>query len=271
MIDLQIEGRVALITGGNHGIGAAIATALAGQRASIFLTYLRIAANDDPSIPHAYYENRLQTADHVLADIRAATGNAEAWEADLARPQMVPEIFNLAEAQFGPVEILVNNADWCEPDSFLGEGRGPTGQSHTAITSAGHDDHFAVNSRAAGLLIAEFARRHIDRSADWGRIVSITSAGRDGHTGNASYGASKAAMESYTFTAASELARYGVTANVVEPMGTDTGWINAELAEQIRRKSPFGHVGQPREVADAVLFFVSEQARFLTGQRLRLQ
>jgi 3-oxoacyl-[acyl-carrier protein] reductase len=119
--------------------------------------------------------------------------------------------------------------------------------------------------------MAEFGQRHRLRNAVWGRIISITSAGRDGHTGNASYGASKAALESYTFTAAAELARFGVTANIVEPMGTDTGWINTELAAVIKQRSRFQHVGLPGEVADVVLLFASHQARFLTGQRLQLQ
>lgn len=146
-----------------------------------------------------------------------------------------------------------------------------TGLRREGITAASHNAHFAVNSRATALLIAEFARRHLSREASWGRIVSITSAGRDGFPNEASYGASKAALESYTFTAAEELAPFGITANVVEPSGTDTGWISSELAARIRERSPFGHVLQPADVADAVLFFVSNQARFITGQRLALR
>jgi 3-oxoacyl-[acyl-carrier protein] reductase len=271
MIDPQIEGRVALVTGANHGIGAAIAMALAVQGTRVFVTYLRDAPRYDPALPDAYYEAHAQNADWLVHDIEATGGRAVAWEANLAEPETVPELFDRAEAGFGPVEVLINNADYGAPDSFLGSGISPTGEHQGAITAESHDGHFAVNSRAAGLLIAEFARRHIARGAEWGRIVSITSAGRDGHTGNASYGASKAALESYTFTAAAELARFGVTANVVEPMGTDTGWINETLAAQIREQSLFSHVGLPDEVADAVLFFLSQQARFLTGQRLRLQ
>jgi 3-oxoacyl-[acyl-carrier protein] reductase len=271
MIDPHLEGRVALVTGANHGIGAAIAKALASQGAHVFVTYLRDTPRPYPAIPSMYYEAHARTADWLVAEIETAGGKVAAWECDLTQPEVIPQLFDRAESAFGPVEILINNADWGEPDSFLGEGTSPTGEHQTPITAESHDGHFAVNSRAAALLIAEFARRHIARADDWGRIVSITSAGRDGHTGNASYGASKAALESYTFTAADELARFGVTANVVEPMGTDTGWINAELAEQIRENSPFSHMGVPDEVAEVVLFFASQQARFLTGQRLQLQ
>jgi 3-oxoacyl-[acyl-carrier protein] reductase len=260
-----------LVTGANHGIGAAIAKALAAQGVRVFITYLRVPTQPDPALPPAYAEARLRTAEAVVDEIRRAGGTAEAWEADLARPETAPLLFDKTEAALGPVEILVNNADFAEPDSFLGGRTGPTGRQASSVSAASHDNHFAVNSRAAALLINEFARRHVLRGGDWGRIVSITSAGRHGFTGEASYGASKAALESYTYTAAWELAAYGVTANIVEPMGTDTGWINDELAARIKARSPFGHVGRPEEVADAVLFFVSDQARFLTGQRLRLQ
>ena len=271
MLDLGISGRVALVTGANHGIGAAITRALAAQGAQVFLTFLRNEPRVDPAIPPAYYEAHSRSADWLVSEIEQIGGKAAAWECDLTQSALIPELFERANSTFGPVEILINNADWCEPDSFLAEGTSPTGQQQSAISPEGHDAHFAVNSRAAALLIAEFGRRHRLRNATWGRIIGITSAGRDGHTGNASYGASKAALESYTFTAASELAQFGVTANIVEPMGTDTGWINAELAASVKQRSPFQHVGLPEEVADVVLLFASHQARFLTAQRLQLQ
>jgi 3-oxoacyl-[acyl-carrier protein] reductase len=86
--------------------------------------------------------------------------------------------------------------------------------------------------------------------------------------GEVSYGASKAALESYTTAAALELGRFGVTANVLCPPATDTGWINAAAAEQIRAEGPLYHIGQPEEVAELVVFLASHQARFVTGQRL---
>ena len=272
MIDPRLDGRVALVSGANHGIGSAIAKALAGQGAKVFVTYLRVYPREDPALPPDYYANRVGDAEMLLAQIAAEGGTAAAVEADLSDPATVPDLFERAEAQLGAVEILVNNAAFCEPGSFLGTGLVKhTGVQRSPVTPDGHDAHFSVNSRATALLIAEFARRHTQREARWGRIVSISSAGRDGFPNEASYGASKAALESYTFTAASELSRFGVTANVVEPSGTDSGWLSEELAEQIRKSSPFAHVLTPEDVAEAVLLLVSHQARFISGQRLMLR
>ncbi len=270
MIDLQLDGRIALVTGANCGIGGAIARLLAEQGVRVFATYLKQPPGDDPSRPIAFDQHRARSADRLVDEISAAGGIATSWRADLTDPEIIPTLFDQAEAAYGGVEILLNNAAYSDQDSFSRSGD-PFGRRQIHMDAASHDNHFAVNSRAVGLLIDEFARRHMARRADWGRIVSISSAGRHGFRGEVSYGASKAALESYTFSAAAELADVGVTANVVEPMATDTGWITDEMAEQIRSRSRLGHVGLPKEVADIVLFFCSHQARFLTLQRLRLQ
>jgi 3-oxoacyl-[acyl-carrier protein] reductase len=269
MIDSQLAGRVALVTGANHGIGAAIAKALAEQGARVFATYLRAQHSDDPALPSEYYEVRMRDAGWLVDEINASGGTAAASERDLSDSATIPLLFDEIEVALGPVEIVVNNAAHWEGDSFLGVGRGEdTGLARQPMTAERHDAHFAVNSRAVALIIAEFARRHMRRGADWGRIVSITSAGRDGFPHEASYGASKAALESYTFTAAWELGRFGVTANVINPSAVDTGWISPELAERVRNRSPFAHVMMPEEIAEAVVFLASHQARFITGQTL---
>ncbi len=180
-------------------------------------------------------------------------------ECDLADPSTIGPLFDAVESELGPVEILVHNAAASEHDTFA------------SVSAELHDQHFAVNSRATALLIAEFARRHKERGATWGRIVTITSAGQYGFTGEISYGASKAALESYTYSAAWELGTYGITANVVYPAATDTGWMDEPLKAAVREKSPLKHVGQPDEVADAVLFLCSEQARAVTGTKIRLR
>jgi 3-oxoacyl-[acyl-carrier protein] reductase len=108
-----------------------------------------------------------------------------------------------------------------------------------AVTAATFDAQFAVDARATALLIAELARRHVARGATWGRIVSLTSRGPDGFPSEVSYGAAKAALENYTLSAAHELAPHGITANVVHPPITDTGWVT-DAVRQAAATTPFG-------------------------------
>ena len=85
-----------------------------------------------------------------------------------------------------------------------------------------------------------------------------------------SYGAAKAALENYTKSAAFELRRYGITANIIYPPATDTGWITPVVAEAILGASPLNHIGQPDEVAEVAVFLASQQARFVTAQVIRM-
>jgi 3-oxoacyl-[acyl-carrier protein] reductase len=272
MLDTGLDKRVALVTGGNQGIGAAAARALAEQGAAVFITYLRLGPDDPgvqaiPGIPD-YARERARTADAVVAAIQARGGKAAAWEADLADAEVATALLDRAEAALGPVEILVNNADAWVADSFLPAQVDRLGRGLRPVSAASFDHSFAVNCRAAALLIAEFARRHIVRGADWGRIISLTTGGAPGFPEEVSYGASKNALESYTMAAAGELGRYGITANVLCPPATDTGWITPEMAAEMKKAGPLHHVGQPTEVAEVIVFLASQQARFITGQRL---
>ena len=136
------------------------------------------------------------------------------------------------------------------------------------LTAASHDDHFAVNSRAVALMIAEYAKRHIDRQSSWGRIINITTDGARCHASNVSYAASKYAIESYTRSAAVELGSYGITVNVISPGAVQTGWMPPELEKQLSQSYPLRRVGRPDDIAHAVVFFASEQANWITGQVL---
>jgi tetratricopeptide (TPR) repeat protein len=122
-----------------------------------------------------------------------------------------------------------------------------------------------VDARVGAGLIAEYARRYRARAAAWGRIVAMTSEGRNGFPGEVSYGAAKVALESYVKSDALELGRFGVTANVVHPPATDTGWLTQEVARAVIASSPLRHVGRPEQVAEVVVYLASEQARFVTG------
>lgn len=279
MVQTGLQGKVALITGANHGIGAATAKTLAAEGAAVLINYLRMPPLKDstdeqaPATLSVYDERRAQGADEIMQAIRAQGGRVEAIEADLAQPEIIPMLFERAEALFGPVDILVNNADYCTADSFeppdlLNSERAPAGYGIATLSAASHDAHFAVNSRAVALLIAEFARRRIQRGLRGGRIISISTDGAVGFFHEISYGASKYAAESYTRAAAAELGRYGITANIVSPGPTQTGWITPELETQIIRDTSLGRVGYPEDIAEVIVFLASEQARWVSGQMI---
>jgi 3-oxoacyl-[acyl-carrier protein] reductase len=273
MINPGLQGKVAVVTGANHGLGAASARALAAQGCSALLNYLRLPESATEGTTDAYRANRTQPADEVLAAIRDSGGTAEAWESDLADPATIPALFDQAEQRLGPVEILVNNAAHWEADTFVPVGlvRHELDQwppRSPALTSSSLDRHFAVNSRAVALTMAEFARRHVARGAQWGRIINISTDGADCFPAEVSYGASKAALESLSRTAAAELGRWGITVNIIAPGPIQTAWITPELEKRLAEDTPLGRVGLPDDVADVVVFLDSEQARWLSGQLL---
>ncbi|WP_326631539.1 SDR family oxidoreductase [Nonomuraea fuscirosea] len=270
MIDSRLGGKVALITGANHGIGAATAVALAVEGVAVFLTYKRLTPSNEPAYPAAYDEMRAASADEVVRRIRAAGGSAEAAEADLADPGTPQVLFDLAEKAFGPVEILVNNASGWLSDTFTPAGRDGFGRPLRLVDAETYDRQFAVDARAPALLIAEFTRRHLARGASWGRVIGLTSGGPDGFPTEVSYGAAKAAQENYTMSAAHELGRYGITANMVYPPVTDTGWINEEVENAVAASSVLRDIAQPEDVAEVITFLASHQGRRVTGQRLRM-
>lgn len=144
----------------------------------------------------------------------------------------------------------------------------PSGYAAAPLTAATHDAHFAVNSRGSALMMAEFARRHVGRGATWGRIINLSSDGAYGAPNEASYWASKAAIESYSRSAAIELGRFGITVNIVSPGPIQTGYISPELEAGVVGEIPLGRVGLPEDVADVIVFLASGQARWLTGQTL---
>lgn len=288
MGDLGLKDKVVVVTGGNNplGIGAATAKAFAEQGAAVFIHYSRQLGKLEAQVPASseldtpgealYYALQTHTADAVVQAIRQQGGQAEAWEADLADPAVVPQLFDRAEKAFGPVEVLVNNAAHFVADTFLPEkspergdrcidGLGPP---MSTITAESHDRHFAVNSRAVALLTAEFARRHIAAGRRWGRIINVSTDGASAHAGAISYGASKHALESYSRAAAQELGLYGITVNVVAPGPIQTGWMSPELVSQATAVTPLGRVGRPEDVADVIVLLASEQAHWLTGQLL---
>jgi 3-oxoacyl-[acyl-carrier protein] reductase len=264
--------RVALVTGANHGIGAATAKALAAGGSPVLCAYFRnpgLGGLHDPSLPAAYRATRMTRAENVAQSIRAAGGQAAAVEADLSDASSVPALFDAAEAQLGPVAILVNNASGWTADTFVPATTDRFGRAQASVSAATLDQVLGVDARAAALLIAEFARRHVARGGEWGRIIGLTSGGADGFPEEVSYGAAKAAQVNFTLSAATELARFGVTANVVRPPITDTGWINQRTAASAQASGQ--RVATPRQVADVIAYLASDAAALVTGNVITLR
>lgn len=268
MPERSLAGRVAIVTGANHGIGAAAAVALAELGADVAASYLRVASVPDPRRPDEYDVQRQQTADPTTVAVEAAGGRAVAVEADLADPMTPRRLFDEVEAALGPVQILVNNASGWRKDTFV-----PTtlDRATEGVSAATFETQFLVDARAGALLIAELARRQIGRGADWGRIISLTSGGPGGFPGEASYGAAKAALENYTMTAAVELAPHGITANVVYPPVTDTGWITDDVRRFVADSDDHHHVAAPEDVAEVIAWLCTDAARLVTGNVVRLR
>jgi len=287
VFDPGLKDKVALITGGNNpfGIGAAIARAFASHGAKVFIHYLRQATelpdehqkiheSQDPGLAF-FFKQQAKTADEVLASIRKSGGNAESWEGDLREPGNVNRLFEEAQKAFGHVDILVNNAAEYFADTFL-----PTnasgeeaelwegGPTISTIDVASHDLHFAVNSRAVAILMSKFAGGIIERRRGWGRIVNISADCAWGCPKEISYRASKYALESYSRSAAAELGPYGITVNIVAPGPVQSGYITAEVEEVLISDIPLGRIGRPEDIANAVVFFASKQAGWITGQLL---
>ncbi len=263
---------VAIVTGANHGIGAAAAECLAANGAAVLIAYLRWRVVDDPNTPERYQQNRMTDGDEVAARINAAGGQAIAIEADLLDDTTPGRLFDLAEAQLGPVDILINNATgWASGDSFTAGITDPVGRSTPGVTGALFDRTFGVDARAGALMIAEFSRRLIDRDGDWGRIVGLTSGSSMGFPSEVTYGAAKAALENYTMSAALELGRRGVTANMIHPPITDSGWVNDAVRGFAANSIDHFHVAEPVEVGRVIAWLCSDDARMVMGNLIRMR
>jgi 3-oxoacyl-[acyl-carrier protein] reductase len=134
-----------------------------------------------------------------------------------------------------------------------------------SVTADTWRQQFSVDAMAAALMIAEFARRHIARGAAWGRIIGLTSGGGLGFPEEVSYGAAKAAQVRYTMSAALELARFGITANMVQPPVSDA------VRDAVAASPALFHVASPAEVAEVVVYLASDAAALITANVITLR
>jgi 3-oxoacyl-[acyl-carrier protein] reductase len=239
---------VALVTGASRrkGIAAAIALGLAEHGWHVATTYWRAY---DATMPWGSDAGDIGQIESQLHAHGAATAAIEADLADVAAPSRV---FDAVEAALGPATALVL-AHCQSVDSTILD---------TTVES--FDLHFAVNARATWLLIREFGQRFRGEPGR-GRIISLTS---DHVAGNVPYGASKGAMDRITLAAAREFGHLGITANVINPGATDTGWMSEQQMADYARQVPLGRVSYPEDCAHLVCFLCSVQGSWINGQLL---
>jgi 2-hydroxycyclohexanecarboxyl-CoA dehydrogenase len=232
----------AIVTGAARGVGAEIARLLAGNGTRVGLIDLDGAA-----------------AEVTASRIREQGGSVLAASADVGDYAALKAAFDRVSSDFGPIDLLVNNAGWSPNKRFVD------------MTELEWDKVIAINYRG----VINGCRAVIEQMQERGsgRIVSIASdAGRVGTPKESVYAGAKAAVIGFSKSLAAEVARQGITVNVVSPGTTDTPLLREMLSdEQMQRRikaNPMGRIGTPADIAAAVLFFASNDASYVTGQVL---
>lgn len=243
----RFDGKTVIVTGGGGGIGGATCRRFASEGAKV-----------------AVFDMNLDAAEKVAADIRATGGQAAAFACNITDRAQVDTAVAAAEAQLGPIAVLVNNAGW---DVF---------KPFVKTVPAEWEKLIAINLTGALHMLHAVLPGMVERK--YGRIVNVASdAARGGSSGEAVYSACKGGLVALSKTLAREHARQSITVNVVCPGPTDTALLAgvaegardpAKLIEAFRSAIPLGRLGQGDDLASAIAFFGSDDAGFVTGQVL---
>ncbi|WP_312364848.1 SDR family oxidoreductase [Ensifer sp.] len=234
--------RVAIVTGASRGIGAAIAERLAADGLTVVINY----AGD------------VASAEKLARSIERKGGRALTARADVSDPEAVARLFDAAEAAFGGVDVLINNAGILQVAALADTG------------DAEFDRHFAINTKGTFNTLREAARR----MRKGGRIVNFSSTTLALNLpGYAVYNATKAAVEAMTHVFAKELRGRDITVNAVAPGPVATDLFlsgkSDELVAQFARMPPLERLGQPDDIANVVAFLAGSGAGWINGQVLR--
>ncbi|MEC4679060.1 MAG: 3-oxoacyl-ACP reductase FabG [Nitrospirota bacterium] len=240
---MEMKGKIALVTGGAQGIGKAICETLAGFGGTVIVSDLNLSG-----------------AEKTASELKDKGHAASAAEVNVADADSVKRMAADIRSQYGKLDILVNNAGITR-DTLL-----------MRMKDADWDAVLSVNLK--GVFQCMKAVLPMMSKQRYGRIINISSiVGVIGNAGQANYAASKAAVIGLTKTVAREYAARGITVNVVAPGFIETA-MTADLPEAIqadlKKQIPQGKLGQPSDIADAVCFFASDQATYVTGQVLHV-
>lgn len=236
---MTLQGKTAVVTGGSRGIGAAIAQALAEQGANVAVLYA----------------SQSQAAEAVCTACRTHGVRAEAYPCDVADFAAVKETVARIKADFGGAQILVNNAGITR-DGLV-----------ATMTEEAYDAVLDTNLKGAFHMIRHMTRLFLTQKE--GAIVNIASvAGLTGNPGQSNYAAAKAGLIGLTKAVAKELAPKGIRCNAVAPGFIATDMTDSQGENPLLDRIPLGRMGQPEEVAQAVLYLL--QAQYVTGEVLRV-
>ncbi len=241
---MDLSNRVAIVTGSGRGIGRAIALKLAEVGATVVINDVGEAS----------------PVDSVAEEIRAMNRKSLAVLADVSLSSDVDRLVKTAMATYGRVDILVNNAGITRDQLVL------------RMSEEDWEKVINVNLKSVFLCTRAVLRHMIKQR--WGRIINIASiVGSVGNAGQANYASAKAGIIGFTRTIAKEVASRGITANAIAPGFIDTGLtqqLQRDWKQELQKRIPLGYFGTPRDVAEAVAFFASEEARYITGQVLNV-
>jgi 3-oxoacyl-[acyl-carrier protein] reductase len=237
----RFKDRVAVVTGGSRGIGAAVALQLARQGAQVAVGY----------------RARKDEANAIVAQIAAAGGQAEAFGGDVSVPEDVERLIDAVVARFGRLDIVVNNA-------------GVAGYRPLAAIDRDYFREQFEGNVLSTMLMMRSALPHLPKPG--GRIVNLASRlAYDPIPGSATYTATKAAVIALTHAFAKELGSQGITVNCVAPGLTMTdmaAMMPKERQDVVIATTPLGRLGQPDDIAEVVAFLASDEARWITGRTL---
>jgi 3-oxoacyl-[acyl-carrier protein] reductase len=240
----NLQGKVALVTGASKGIGASVARELAGRGAAVAVNYAGSKA----------------AAEKLVAEIKAAGGKAVAVQADLSNPDSIGPFVEKVARELGPIDILVNNAGVYEFNPI------------EAVTPEHFHKQFNVN--VLGLLLTtQAALKHFNQAG--GSIINIGSVAADGVATASVYSGTKGAVDSITAALAQELGPRKIRVNSLNPGMVETegvhaaGIIGSDFEAKTVAETPFGRIGQPKDIADAVAFLASSDSTWINGQAIQ--